>query len=274
MNRSFGKGHSDLSSKTGSAGKGGNIRGRVSPLPERAALSKFRVIQRDLIYVIGIPLSIADEETLNRYEYFGQYGPIKKIVVNQTVHTNNYQKPTVSAYITFVNVEDAWECLYALESFSIDGHQIKASFGTSKYCSSFLCGQKCTKTDCMYLHYIGAPEDSFSTEEIQKNSQRFLEMTRPARPDDYEEYAFFDSVKTIFPPRRNLDEKIEEYEIEEEEEEIEELPNTDNNFLSKLDYKGGIVTMPLKVDYTVNYSLYDQLGLSRPSIRSVLDGLK
>ena len=96
----------------------GNVRVRP-PLPERAHLSQFRVIQRDLVYVIGIPIDIAQEETLCRYEYFGQYGQIKKVVVNnQTMHTSSYQqKPTVSAYVTFLNIDDAWECIYAFETF-------------------------------------------------------------------------------------------------------------------------------------------------------------
>ena len=103
-----------------------NGRGRP-PLPERAHLSQFRVIQRDLVYVIGIPIDIANEDILCRYEYFGQYGQIKKVVVNsQTVHTSVYQqKPTVSAYVTFQNIEDAWECIYAFENFVMNGIQTK-----------------------------------------------------------------------------------------------------------------------------------------------------
>jgi RNA recognition motif-containing protein len=146
------------------------------PVPERAGLSRNRVIQRDLVYVIGIPIDLATEETLSKPEYFGQYGEIKKIVVNnQNVHTSPFQKATVSAYVTFYRVEDAEECLFALESFQIHNHTLKASFGTSKYCSAFLNGQKCTKGECMYLHVAGDPKDSFSTEEIQQNSERLCQ---------------------------------------------------------------------------------------------------
>ena len=138
MSRFYGKNvHTDLGKSRDSKSLG-SVRVRP-PLPERAHLSQFRVIQRDLVYVIGIPIDIAQEETLCRYEYFGQYGQIKKVVVNnQTMHTSSYQqKPTVSAYVTFLNIDDAWECIYAFETFSMNGHQLKASFGTSKYCSSF-----------------------------------------------------------------------------------------------------------------------------------------
>lgn len=245
-----------------------------APLPERAYLSRYRVIQRDLVYVIGIPIDIANEEILSRYEYFGQYGPIKKIVVNsQTVHTNSYQKPTVSAYVTFQNIEDAWECLYALESFSIGGHLLKASFGTSKYCSAFLSGQKCTKPDCMYLHYKGDENDSFATDEIQQNSERFSSKTRPLRPPDYLNYEFQIQKHYIFPPRRILKKQkapltktveTKQTEIEQPEEDEE------NSFLNSLFAGETIVSKPLKVDYSIGQSLNDQLNLSRPSIRSVM----
>ena len=246
-----------------------------TPLPDRANLSRFRVIQRDLVYVIGIPLEIATEEILSKYEYFGQYGQIKKIVVNnQTVHASGYVRPTVSAYITFVNIDDAWECLYALEGFSVSGHTLKASFGTSKYCSSFLGGQKCNKPDCMYLHHAGNQDDSFSTEEIQANSVRFIEMTRPCRPDDYDDYQLQDSKQTVFPPRRLFitpkDEREEKKE-EQKEEKKEQVENTGkNSFINSLLYNGPFMSRPLVVDYTTGQSLTEQLGLVKPTIRSAL----
>lgn len=272
MNRNYKSIHSESSKP--SYYKGSSGRTRPAPLVDRESLSKFRVIQRDLIYVIGIPMNIANEELLGRYEYFGQYGQIKKIVVNQTPYTNTYQKPTVSAYITFVNVDDALECLYALEGFSINGHQIKASFGTSKYCSSFLSGQKCNKPDCMYLHYTGLASDSFSTEEIQQNSKRFLSMTRPLRPYDYDDYEFFDEKQTIFPPRRNLDEKIyngyDEDDAEFEEEEAMSESPKHKEFKNKLFSNNYFNMFSLKVNYTVGQSLNDQLGLTaRQPVRSL-----
>jgi RNA recognition motif-containing protein len=257
-----------------------------APLPDRANLSRNRVIQRDLVYVIGIPIDLATEENLSKYEYFGQYGEIKKIVVNnQTVHQNTYQRPTVSAYITFCKEDDAWECLYALESFSINGHTLKASFGTSKYCSAFLSGQKCNKPDCMYLHHTGEPKDSFSTEEIQQNTDRFVQMTRPLRPRDYDDYAFQETRTWVFPPRRILDED-EEGEIEEEaeddlpEEVVEEKPEVTppppeheevrNSVLSSILNGGYLTVPPLVVDYVPGISLAKQFGLDQPSIRTFL----
>ena len=272
----FGKGHLD---KKGGLSGPGSGRPRA-PLPERANLVNYRVVQRDLVYVIGIPVEIAQESILEKYEYFGQYGPIKKIVVNSSVHQQGYQRPTVSAFVTFCKIEDALECIYSLESFTYNNHPIKASLGTSKYCSNFLFGQKCNNQDCMYLHHNGDPKDSFTTEEIQANSPRFTETTRPTRPPDYNKYPLQNSKETVFPPRRILNIQIsdsedsqpeEEYIEEEDEEEIHEEEEPDrSDFLKDLYRNGFPAVPPLHVDYSVNMSLMQQLNLDRDSIRSYL----
>ncbi len=37
------------------------------------------------------------------------------------------------------------------------GRQVKACFGTTKYCNAFLKGVPCNNHDCLYLHELGAP---------------------------------------------------------------------------------------------------------------------
>ena len=246
-----------------------------APIPDRAHLSRYRVIQRDLVYVIGIPTEIADEELLSQYEYFGQYGPIKKIAVNkQASHIDGQPRPTVSAYVTFANPTDAGECIYALENFVCRGYQIKASFGTSKYCSSYLSGQKCGNPNCMYLHYTGDSEDSFAMEEIQQNSPRFTELTRPARPPDYYDYPFQDSRPAEFPPRRILNrQKKEPVATPVKSDAIapadEPRKKTRSEFLAALWNNGATTTEPLRVDYVVGKSLKDLFALEQPTIRSM-----
>jgi RING/Ubox like zinc-binding domain len=50
---------------------------------QRKHLTNVRVIQRNLVYMTNLPMSIAKEEMLRKKEYFGQYGKIIKIVVNK-----------------------------------------------------------------------------------------------------------------------------------------------------------------------------------------------
>ena len=264
MSRNFGKNIDRAKSNDNNIRNFSNNRIKT-PIKEREGLVNFRVIQRDLVYAIGIPLSIAHEETLYQYEYFGQYGSIKKIVVNsQSVHNNNTNSPTVSVFVTFFKHEDALECIYSLENYNIDNHLIKASLGTSKYCSSFLSGQKCTNSDCTYLHQNGDPSDSFSTEEIQNQSSRFVELSRPTRPSDYLKYTFQDKISTIFPPRRIFNTNINEEEdknlnFDYDDEEFEYQQETFGKILSNINY---IIINPLKIDYDTNSTLELILNLN------------
>ncbi len=41
----------------------------------------FRVLQKNLVYVVGLSPRIAETETLKKPEYFGKYGRIHKVVV-------------------------------------------------------------------------------------------------------------------------------------------------------------------------------------------------
>lgn len=136
---------------------------KIQPI-DRKHLHNYRVVQRNLVYIIGVPGSIASEEILRRAEYFGQYGRINKVVVHRN-HTSSHA--TVSAYITFAFKDDAKAAIQALEGFWLEGHQVRASFGTTKYCNNFIRGVPCNNPDCVYLHELGEDEDRFTKEEIQ-----------------------------------------------------------------------------------------------------------
>lgn len=78
-----------------------------------------RVVQKNLVYVIGIPLKLAHEDLLRSNAYFGQYGKVAKVVVNRRpVNTNG--TPTVSAYVTFVSPRAADACIRAVDGITLD----------------------------------------------------------------------------------------------------------------------------------------------------------
>ncbi|KAK6231550.1 hypothetical protein SCA6_001623 [Theobroma cacao] len=52
----------------------------------RMHLSNIRVIKRNLVYIIGLPLDLADEDLLQRREYFGQYGKVLKLSISKTAN--------------------------------------------------------------------------------------------------------------------------------------------------------------------------------------------
>lgn len=136
----------------------------TTTLLDRKNLHNFRVVQRNLVYVIGLPLSASNEELLRKAEYFGQYGKINKVVVHRN---NSISQTTVSAYVTFAYKEDAKAAIQALDSYWMESHQLRASFGTTKYCNNFIRNVPCSNPDCVYLHELGDEDDRFTKEEIQ-----------------------------------------------------------------------------------------------------------
>ena len=46
--------------------------------------SSSRVVQRNLVFVVGLSARLADTEVLKKHEYFGKYGKIHKVVINQS----------------------------------------------------------------------------------------------------------------------------------------------------------------------------------------------
>jgi CCR4-NOT transcription complex subunit 4 len=119
------------------------------PKVERRHLGNVRVIQRNLLYVIGISPSVANEEvrnyplfqtqraarltsaslivfqTLRSQEYFGQYGKIIKVVVNRNHMSGDRQNGSASAYITYSKKEDARAAIQAVDGFWLDGRLIR-----------------------------------------------------------------------------------------------------------------------------------------------------
>ncbi|GAV71373.1 RRM_5 domain-containing protein [Cephalotus follicularis] len=134
----------------------------------RKQLSSVRVIQRNLVYIVGLPLNLADEDLLQHREYFGQYGKVLKVSMSRTAAGVIQQFPnnTCSVYITYSREEEAVRCIQSVHGFVLDGRSLKACFGTTKYCHAWLRNVPCTNPDCLYLHEIGSQEDSFTKDEI------------------------------------------------------------------------------------------------------------
>ncbi|XP_073297475.1 uncharacterized protein [Primulina huaijiensis] len=131
-------------------------------------LTNVRVIQRKMVYVIGLPLSLADEDLLQRKEYFGQYGKVDKVSLSRTAGgaIQQFVNETCSVYITYSREEEAIRCIQSVHGFVLEGRFLRASFGTAKYCHAWLKNMPCNNPTCLYLHSIGADEDSFGKDEV------------------------------------------------------------------------------------------------------------
>ncbi|CAG9569942.1 unnamed protein product [Danaus chrysippus] len=165
---------------------------RNKTLESRRALANVRVVQNNLVFVVGLPVRLADPEILKRQEYFGKYGKIHKVVINQSSSYAGSQSPLASAYVTYVSPADALRAIQGVNNVTLDGRVLKGSLGTTKYCANFMKNQPCPKPDCMYLHELGDPKASFTKEEMhaglhqvyeRRLHQQLLQAQRD-RPDE------------------------------------------------------------------------------------------
>ncbi|XP_061772986.1 CCR4-NOT transcription complex subunit 4 isoform X1 [Nerophis ophidion] len=142
----------------------------------RKHLASVRVVQRNLVFVVGLSQRLADPEVLKRPEYFGRFGKIHKVVINNSTSYAGSQGPSASAYVTYVRSEDALRAIQCVNNVVVDGRTLKASLGTTKYCSYFLKSMQCPKPDCMYLHELGDEAASFTKEEMQAGKHQEYEQ--------------------------------------------------------------------------------------------------
>lgn len=90
-------------------------------------MQNVRVVQRNLVYAVGLAMEICYEDTLMGPEFFGAYGKmVKQMSVNRmgpygsAVSRNG---PTGSAYITFKRPEDAKRCIEAVNGVTWGGKE-------------------------------------------------------------------------------------------------------------------------------------------------------
>lgn len=129
------------------------------------SLPELRIIQRDLLYISNLPLKFLNQnDLLKSNQFFGQFGPIKKIVTN-------IMKDTINAYITFESVLDCEKAIKetdeTLVSFDSVVNKIRSTYGTTKYCTFYLKNLKCQNMDCMYLHKQGEFYDVLTRDMIK-----------------------------------------------------------------------------------------------------------
>lgn len=137
----------------------------------RRHLANVRVVQRNVVYVVGIGPRFAKEElipTLRSNDYFGQYGKISKILLVKRTSSGG-GAPIVGLYITYHRREDAARCISTVDGAPSPGggrEVMRASHGTTKYCMAFLRGVSCTDHTCMNLHEWGDEKDCFTKEDL------------------------------------------------------------------------------------------------------------
>ncbi|OJK02667.1 hypothetical protein ASPACDRAFT_75793 [Aspergillus aculeatus ATCC 16872] len=146
----------------------------------RKNLAGVRVVQKNLVYVIGLNPTIRDEsqllQTLRGRDYFGQYGDIEKIVVSKAKPGGNPNQG-IGVYVTYARKQDAATCIAAVDGSANGDRVLRAQYGTTKYCSSFLRNEQCHNRNCTFLHETGEDSDSYSRQDL--SSMNTLSSQRP-----------------------------------------------------------------------------------------------
>ncbi|KAI8866825.1 hypothetical protein GQ42DRAFT_167944 [Ramicandelaber brevisporus] len=141
----------------------------------RHHLVNVRVMQKNLVYVLGLPAHICNEDVLKSNEYFGQFGKVNKVVVvsRKPPQLINADPNTISCsvYITYNNDDEATVAIDTVDNTYLEDRLIRATNGTTKYCPAFLRHSTCQSVGCMYLHEMGNDEDSYSKEDMQLQAQ-------------------------------------------------------------------------------------------------------
>ncbi|KIM28829.1 hypothetical protein M408DRAFT_329269 [Serendipita vermifera MAFF 305830] len=143
-----------------------------------------RIVQRNVVYVVGLGPRYAKEETisvLRSSDYFGRYGKISRVQLQKRTPPGA-ETPVVGLYITYVRREDAERALQAIDgspSPSGGGEVMRASPGTAKYCTSFLRNVSCTNNNCLDAHEWGEPDDCFTREELATLKHTIKDTEKP-----------------------------------------------------------------------------------------------
>ncbi|KAG2194133.1 hypothetical protein INT47_004203 [Mucor saturninus] len=169
----------------------------------RRHLSSMRVVQKNLVYIIGLHPRLATEEIVRSHDFFGQFGKISKIVINKRPALPAAQMstlPSAAVYVTYYKKEDAAKAIAAVDGSVIADRVLRASYGTTKYCTYYLRNMTCPNPNCLYLHEQGEDIDTISKEELATGKHHMRDMlTTDDEDDDEEEDAYGNRMGAAHP---------------------------------------------------------------------------
>lgn len=149
---------------------------RINKLFGSSNLEDMRIIQRNLVYVVGLSYSVAKREILSCENSFGKYG---KILSMRILPNNN---DTCSAFITYYDELSATKAIRNINGKKMFGQNvIRCSFGTNKYCNNFIRNSVCTNPNCAYVHEMVDSNDCISKSELINFHSSYKFALKPLR---------------------------------------------------------------------------------------------
>lgn len=143
---------------------------QVSQLKAKTNLKHARFVQRNLVYVIGLSLTLAREEVIRKSDMFGRFGRILRVLINRA-HPYNADAPggpSISAYILFSRDIDASAAVRQMNANVLDGREVRCAIACTKYCDALVrSGLHCGNADCLYIHeQFASADDVLSREDV------------------------------------------------------------------------------------------------------------
>lgn len=138
----------------------------------KTLLKNVRITVKNILFVIGIPkeLTFISEEDLSTFDYFGKYGKVIKITINEKPYQIKNNTEIYSIHINYLNERDCSIALLSLSDKIVKGNKLKASYGTTKYCKNFLEDKICINKECLYYHKFDVSNE-MSKEDIINNKE-------------------------------------------------------------------------------------------------------
>ena len=139
-----------------------NPHGNLTP----EELINIKIRKRNVCYVVGLPIHVANELTLRSNSWFGKFGTIATIAINK--NAKSIQANSIPAHITYDNDVSALNAINFCNKFIFDdGRKLKATFGTQHYCRWFIAqNKKCTNVFCGFRHSWCRYEDIITQKDI------------------------------------------------------------------------------------------------------------
>lgn len=151
----------------------------LSQQKAKSNLQHVRILQRNLVYIIGLSLSLAREEVIRRNDMFGKFGRMLRVLVNRShpFHADAPGGPSISAYVQYQRDIDAGSAVRAMNNAVLDGREIRCAIATSKYCEAFVAGVQncdvptaafyhCGNANCLYYHTTAQADNILTREEV------------------------------------------------------------------------------------------------------------
>jgi hypothetical protein len=107
--------------------------------------------------------------------------------------------------------QDASVAILAIDNIEVDNHLIRASFGTTKYCSFFLRNTNCPNKECLYQHHLADDSDIIHRDDMNNNKNMFYDQQILAmniaeifNPEVRNKLTQPKKIKTIFPSKETI----------------------------------------------------------------------